>query len=155
MSNAPASAAASNPVQDVNGKMSSPPHLIPQPPLPMGPPSNLQPCLAPPSLPPPPRPPSPSDQHLHQLSHVEIIPQESLDFSKLHLYPPMAAEGGATHCFPTPPPPPIEQYPPPLPDQHAMFYNDGCSMDTMIVADANGGCGDFEEYSPQPKYISL
>ena len=125
----------------------------------MGPPSNLQPCLAPPSLPPPPRPPSPSDQHLHQLSHVEIIPQESLDFSKLHLYPPMAAEGGATHCFPTPPPPPIDPFPPQ--DQQAMFYNDGC-MDTMIVAmehqspnGGGGGGGDFEEYSPQPKYISL
>ena len=125
--------------------------------VPMGPPSNLQPCFAPPPLPLPAHPPSPSDQHLpHPLSHVEIIPQESLDFSKLHLYPPMAAEGGATHCFPTPPP--IEHFTPQ--DHQAMFYNDG-SMDTMIVAmehqSPNGGVGggDFEEYSPQPKYISL
>ena len=123
----------------------------------MGPPSNLQPCLPPQTLP----PPSPSDQHLHQLSHVEIIPQESLDFSKLHLYPPMAvaAEGGATHCFPTPPPAPIDPFlPPPPQDQQAMFYNDGC-MDNMIVAmehqSPNGGGCDFEDFSPQPKYISL
>ena len=129
----------------------------------MGPPSNLQPCLPPPPPPPPPPPgpPSPSDPHLlPPLSHVEIIPQESIDFSKLHLSPPTAAgEGGAAHCFPTPPPHPIEQFPPPLPpptqDQQAMFYSDGC-MDTMIVAmEHPSPNGDFEEFSPQPKYISL
>ena len=93
---------------------------------------------------------------LPPLSHVEIIPQESIDFSKLHLYPPTAAEGGAAHCFPTPPPHPVEQFPaPPTQDQQAMFYGDGC-MDTMIVAmEHPSPNGDFEEFSPQPKYISL
>ena len=40
-------------------------------------------------------------------------------------------------------------------DQQAMFYSDGC-MDTMIVAmEHPSPNGDFEEFSPQPKYISL
>lgn len=125
----------------------------------MGPPPNLQPCL-----PPPPHPPPHEDHHQlhHMVPHIDdIIPQESLDFSKLHLYQPLAEP---TLCFTPATASNLDQCQMGPPPSQVMFYQNpmdpGAQGMPMAMAHhhevlPSSKMDEFEEYSPQPRYISL